>query len=243
MSGLSQALPRVSYPATGSNISTLPGQYLQPANQPHDLAPRYTCDPTRNPNVPSSSAGSGAYSMRQPALKPNHQHRVSDPENVVYTEQQSIHISRLPHDITQRELHNLVSHSGTVSNLYIKRGKEKRCSATAQYKTTTEAAHAIRDLDGKKLGKMTLVVRYDRSEAGSGSSAPSTGSKGSDSDSSTCRLASRAMQSRTGPLVVDGARGPGYHKRREDDDDSESMADSSDEEKHATGMLSTSVMC
>jgi len=88
---------------------------------------------------------------------------------------------------------------------------------------------------------MTLVVRYDRSEAGSASSAPSTTSKGSDSDSSTYRLASttaRQPLSRTGPLVVDGARGPGYHKRREEDDDSESVGDSSGDERHASGMLS-----
>lgn len=84
---------------------------------------------------------------------------------------------------------------------------------------------------------MTLVVRYDRSEAGSVNSVPSITSRGSDSDSSTCRVASKQQtQPRTGPLIVNGAKGPGYHKRREDEDDSESVADSSEDELRTKGM-------
>jgi len=237
MGGISQALPQVSYPTTAPNSNLSSRHYLQLAGHP----PRYTYDPTITAAILTPSARSTAYPVQHP-VHPTHPQRDStDYDDLIYTDQHSIHVSRLPHDTTQRDLQKLLSRTGTASNISIKRGKEKRCSATAQFKTSAEAAQAIRDLNGRKVGKMTLVVRYDRSEAGSASSAPSTTSKGSDSDSSTYRLASttaRQPLSRTGPLVVDGARGPGYHKRREEDDDSESVGDSSGDERHASGMLS-----
>ena len=43
-------------------------------------------------------------------------------------------------------------------------------------------------------------------------------------------MSSKPTQNSRGPLVVNGARGPGYHKRREQDDDSESFGNSSGEE-------------
>lgn len=231
MSGMSQALPQVSYPSTTPNSSLSPGQYSQLAGHP----PRYTYDQPITSTIPTPSARSTVYPTQHPhpVLSTHRQHNSTDLDDLIYTDQHSVHISRLPHDTTSRDLQKLLSRSGTVSNISIKRGKEKRCSATAQYKTPAEAAQAIRDLNGRKVGKMTLVVRYDRSEAGSASSAPSTTSKGSDSDSSTAKQ----TLARTGPLVVDGAKGPGYHKRREDDDDSESTGDSSGDERQATGML------
>ncbi|KAK5092034.1 hypothetical protein LTR70_007901 [Exophiala xenobiotica] len=219
MSGMSQALPQVSYPNAAPNSRLSPGQYSQLASHP----PRYPYDQSITSTVLTPSTRSTVYATHR-------QHASTDLDDLIYTDQQSIHISRLPHDTSAQDLQKLLSRSGTVSNLSIKRGKEKRCSATARYKTPAEAAHAIRDLNGRKVGKMTLVVRYDRNEAGSTSSAPSTTSKGSDSDSSTAKQ----MLVRTGPLVVDGAKGPGYHKRREDDDDSESTGDSSGDEGQTT---------
>jgi len=228
MSGMSQALPQVSYQTAAPNSRLSTGQYSQLASHP----PRYPYDQSITSTVPTPSTRSTVYATHR-------QHASTDLDDLIYTDQQSIHISRLHHGTSAQDLQKLLSRSGTVSNLSIKRGKEKRCSATARYKTPAEAGQAIRDLNGRKVGKMTLVVRYDRSEAGSTSSAPSTTSKGSDSDSSTAKQ----MLARTGPLVVDGAKGPGYHKRCEDDDDSESTGDSSGDEGQTTGMLLSLCLC
>lgn len=92
--------------------------------------------------------------------------------------------------------------------------------------------HAIQGLNGKLWDKLNLIVRFDRSEVGSVSSAPSTTSKGfDDSDSSSPRLATAKSPSpRQGPLVVDGSCGPSYHRRKACAEDSEGKANSSDEE-------------
>lgn len=240
MSGMAQALPQVTYPATAPKGGPIAGRYLQLASHSSSMASRQQLENAINPSSSTPSALGATYS-HQPQMVPAHrQHDGLDLDTLVYTDQHSIHISRLPHDTTQRNLQKLLSRSGTVLDISIKRGKEKRCSATAHYKTSAEAAQAIRELNGTKMGKMTLVVRYDRSEAGSASSAPSSTSKSSDSDSPSYRVSSKQTQSRTGPLVVDGAGGPGYHKRCEDDDDSESIADSSGDDENTRGTLSVS---
>lgn len=150
----------------------------------------------------------------------------------IYTDRQSIHISRLPCEIKPQDLKTLLSRFGQVSDISIKRGKEKRCSATAKYQSSFEASLAIRELNGRRFNKLSLVVRLDRSEAGSASPAISTTSRGSDSDSPTPRYSSqKSASTRNGPLVVNGARGPGYRKNLGRDDDSESTVDSSGEEE------------
>ncbi|KAK5941532.1 hypothetical protein PMZ80_006811 [Knufia obscura] len=239
MTSMSQALPQASYAAVAPIGNLSAGQYTQLSAHPSSAASRHAYEKSISSSISMPSTRGTAYSTQQPVFSPRHQYKTSDPDELVYTDRQAIHISRLPHDTTQRYLQKLLSRSGTVSDISIKRGKEKRCSATAQYRTSAEAAQAIRDLNGRKEGKMTLVVRYDRSEAGSASSAPSTTSKGSDSDSPARRVSSKQARSRTGPLVVDGARGPGYHKKHEGDDDSESVADTSGDERQAKGMLVT----
>ncbi|KAJ9656987.1 hypothetical protein H2198_004587 [Neophaeococcomyces mojaviensis] len=165
----------------------------------------------------------------------------------VYKDRQSIHISKLRHDIKAPQLKQLLSKYGQVADVVIKRGKEKRCSATAKYKKPTEALLAIQELNGKTIDGLELVVRHDRSENGSVCSAPSTTSRSSDADStissreiayshrhtqSQCDVTVKQTQDRAGPLVVNGARGPSHHRRygRGNDDDSESAGDSSSED-------------
>lgn len=139
----------------------------------------------------------------------------------------SIHISRLPHDIKTPELKDVLSHYGQAYDISIKRGKEKRCSATARYRFSNEAALAIQKLNGKRFDRFELVVRYDRSEAGSTSSAPSITSRASDdSNGSDGRKTSKAQQVWKGPLVVDGARGPVYMKTRSKSEHKENTEES-----------------
>jgi len=234
MSIISQALPQVSYAATAPNDNLPARQYPQLAIEPSSMA---SYQKSIDSSMSMQNARGVPYTGQQPVSTSRRQYESRDLDELVYTDRHSIHISKLPHDTTQRELQKLLSQSGTVSDISVRRGKEKRCSATAQYATSIEAAKAIRELDGRKVGKMTLVVRYDRSEPGSISSAPSTTSKSSESDSSTHRASAKQTQSRIGPLVVDGARGPGYHKKREADDDSESIAGSSSDERQVKGIL------
>ena len=139
----------------------------------------------------------------------------SNDHNRIYTDQLCIHISKLPHDTKKTELTRLLSAFGPVSDVYVKRGKDKRCSALAKYEAASDAARAIQSLHGKRMKELNLIVRYDRSEAGSTtSSAPSTVSRGSDdSDSSSSHPTARNLRT-TGPLIVDGARGPNYRRRR-----------------------------
>lgn len=201
----------------------------------------------------------------QPAYKsldtvcniPNHSQLSSGPplqstlllsrEDRIYTHQQAIHMSRLPHDIKTNDLKIILSRFGDVSDIAIKRGKEKRCSATAKFSKSSEAMLAIQGLHGKRWDKLNLVVRFDRSEAGSVSSAPSTTSKGSDdSDTSSPRLAlAKTADPHQGPLVVDGACGPGYQRKKSRAEDNESRMDSSGEDESTIsrkkGMLALTI--
>lgn len=153
----------------------------------------------------------------------------AEPAERVYTDRQAIHISRLPHDIEPKKLKEVLSKFGTVSDIVIKRGKEKRCSATAKFQSSSQANLAIEKLDGARMNKLNISVRLDRSEASSSSHSSSSASGGSDdSDSSGSRRRSKV------PLVVNGARGPTYYKKTQDADDSLSEGEAQTPQK---GML------
>lgn len=191
--------------------------------------------------------------------------------NNLYKDRQSIHISRLRHDIKSPQLKQMLARYGQVSEVTIKRGKEKRCSATAKYQRPTDALLAIHGLNGRVFEGFELVVRHDRSEdASSGSSTASTVSKmtgdsNSKKSSNTSHLDStpsnrphfesqhddplltgNTAYTHIGPLVVNGARGTNHYRRRGGcayDDDSESAADSSNEHGSSTGNGHSELRC
>lgn len=154
----------------------------------------------------------------------------------IIPERTEIHLARLPHDIKAGALKSLLTQFGIVSNVHIRKGKtDKKCSATAKFSQPIEAAHAIQHLDGKRMGTQILKVKYDRSENGSISSATSTASRGFDSDSSSTRSSFKRASTSTGPLVVNGARGPGYQRRRTEDDECGSDDNRADQKTRSNG--------
>lgn len=132
----------------------------------------------------------------------------------VMTEGKAIHISNLPFRTETKDLKALLRPFGQVE-VNIRRAKDKRCSATAQYASSIHAETAIRSLHEYVYGNRRLVVRLDRNEVGSTSNSPSC--QGSDSDgsegSTNAIQRNRLPKRTTGPLIVNGAANS-QHKRR-----------------------------
>lgn len=143
------------------------------------------------------------------------------------THDRSVYISRLPYEIQHEELNAFLRHCGFIAGLDILRTKDQQCSATAQFETTAEASRAVQELDGRYLKNRKLTVQYARSETDSARSGADSTSKGFDSDSSGYQRPSESPNRSSGPLVVDGARGPGYRRKKKRDDDSESLEEAS----------------
>lgn len=189
------------------------------------------------PSTSSSAAlypneGSAASRIRVPVMRAPPSPELEDR---IYTQGQAIHISRLPHNIESESIKKVLGKYGKVSEIVVKRGKEKRCSATARFQSPAQAEAAIGKLNGAKWGKLNITVRLDRSEVGSSSSSAGSGSGGSDdSDASGKRSKSKT------PLVVNGARGPVYHKKTQDADDSFSEGEGQETHK---GMFAARECC
>lgn len=178
---------------------------------------------------PDDSTIQSKASATSPKLPPLHSGTLSSPQDMILTERYSIHISRLPHEIKVQDLRTILSQYGPVCDVTIRRSNDKRCSATARYQYSSDAALAIRQLDHKCFQKRNLVVRYDRSEGiGNASISSATSRTSNDSDSLNSRKSCKATQQGKGPLVVNGARGPSYGKSKEKHDDEEVVNKSSD---------------
>lgn len=115
----------------------------------------------------------------------------------------TIHLSRLPADTTRYEVQDLLTRYGSVSHVRLWQKRTKYREATALYSRPTEAALAIRELDGCWLQKCQIAVRLDdrdESEAESESSS-------SDSSGRSSRPRPEAAVTKSGrePLIVNGA--------------------------------------
>lgn len=142
------------------------------------------------------------------------------------TDSRCIQISRLPLETKREDLRNFLQRFGPLSALDLRTTTEQRRFAVVKFQSASQASLAIQELDGEWWRNRRLVVQHARSVANSIRSDLSS-SKGSDSDSSRGQGVSGNSNGRSGPLVVNGARGPVYHKRRKRDDDSESLQDAS----------------
>lgn len=214
MTSMVQALPanNVAVPDARSRALAYP-QYVQ---APTSMSVGTLSRPSTSSSAASKATNGYSFSSSQ-AMSVVRSLSSVELEERIYTEGQAIHISRLPHNIEPEAVKKELSKYGKVSCIAVKRGKEKRCSATARFQSAAQAELAINKLNGSRWGKLNVTVRLDRSEVGSGSSSASVGTAGSDdSDSSGARSRLKS------PLVVNGARGPVYHKTTLDADDSES---------------------
>lgn len=141
------------------------------------------------------------------------------------------------------ELEHLLSLYGHVSDIHIRHGPDKCCSAIARYERPEQAQNAMQMLDNRTFGGLKLAVKLERSEPGLklGFKSPP---KDLDSDSNSSRsIWGQAISSnsghdcaqlpadssqkhiRNGPLIVDGAGGDMRRRRvprRRSDSDSES---------------------
>lgn len=142
----------------------------------------------------------------------------------------TIHLSRLPCDINDDDLLTFLQRSGRRSPLDMQI-MDQQCSACVKFHSAAQASLAVQELNGQWWRNRKIIVQHIRpTMVGVESSEGSSTSKGSDSDSS----GGRRSLSQSGPLVVNGARGLGYSKRRKRDDDSASLDnESSAEEDYA----------
>lgn len=143
----------------------------------------------------------------------------------------SIHMSRLPSEVTQDELLTFIQRVGPFSSVEVQICKDQSLSAIVRFNSAAQATLAVQVLHGHWWRDRRLIVQHIRPLTESVGSEGSSSSKGSDSDSSRGQTSSDSSDSRSGPLVVNGAMGPGYHKRRKRDDDSASLEDGSGAEE------------
>lgn len=143
----------------------------------------------------------------------------------------SIRMSKLPCDTTQDDLLTFLQRFGPLSSIDFHSNTDRRFSATVKFHTVAQASLAAQELDGEWWRSRKMSVQHVRPSIGCCNSERSISSKGSDSDSSRGQRTSGKSDSVSGPLVVNGARGLPYHKRRKRDDDSASLEDESGAEE------------
>ena len=130
-------------------------------------------------------------------------------------ERTEIHVTRLPHDMRSLELNTILSNFGEVVHMHLKKGRnkeDKRTSATAKFSNPIEAARAIQQLNGQRMGSQVVEAKYDRCEKSTLVLSPPSVSRSSDSDQSPVRASSKRVSTNSGPLVVDGSRSRRYDK-------------------------------
>lgn len=144
----------------------------------------------------------------------------------------TIHMSRLSADTTRSDVQEMLARYGSVSTMQVWQKRGKYCEARATYSRPTEAALAIRELDGCSLKRCHIRVRLDEGEE-SGLDSESLSSECSGSSSQVAAGAAVATSGKA-PLIVNGAlrgrssgsKGSSAHSGRSDrrggvqDDDS-----------------------
>jgi hypothetical protein len=94
-----------------------------------------------------------------------YQNQVNVDRGVVRTEKRGVFIKDLPYEATKEDLQQLLSTVATPVSLdfpYDHKTNKSRGYATAQFASAYEADQVVRQIDGTKMGKRTIKVRFDK---------------------------------------------------------------------------------
>ena len=206
---------------------------------------------TYNPATPAYTNG---HHMTAPRMSRHPANRTQDDRalsSTVDSPNRTIFLSKLPYNAVGQAVKRLLEPFGKVERCDVPQDRTSsnkiRGTASAKFREASDAARAIRDLNGTRWRGVTISARWDKDAASTSSTDSSSGrqvlarhsSPGTGNNASAVRADNGARDQRRrvgeGPLIVNGNRGnvvPSRSRRgsREDDSDSSDYDDGDEDE-------------